>query len=237
MSEPEAIPAVGTGPAIPLGLCQCGCGQTTTIAPQTRTDRGWIRGQPMRFIVGHRARLPRGPLSARFWPKVDRRGCPDACWLWTAATNNRGYGIIRMDGCGGVAGRLVLAHRLSWELAHPGEPIPPETPWVLHNCPGGDNPRCVNPAHLWLGGPPENTADMVAKGRHRYALPMLHGERHPNAKLTADQIHEIHRCAATGESQRALARRFGVRQPAVSRIITGQRWAHLNPQEEASHVG
>lgn len=39
-----------------LPLCQCGCGATTRIAPQTRSSRGWIKGQPIRFRQGHALR-------------------------------------------------------------------------------------------------------------------------------------------------------------------------------------
>lgn len=41
-------------------LCECGCGKPTTFAPQTRTDRGWIKGQPIHFVHGHATR-------GRFW--------------------------------------------------------------------------------------------------------------------------------------------------------------------------
>ena len=34
-------------------LCECGCGKETKIARQTRTGRGWIKGQPLRFIAHH----------------------------------------------------------------------------------------------------------------------------------------------------------------------------------------
>jgi len=37
----------------PTGLCQCGCGQPTPRANQSSTKKGWVRGQPIRFISGH----------------------------------------------------------------------------------------------------------------------------------------------------------------------------------------
>ena len=38
---------------IPVGFCQCGCGQRTPIARKTRVELGQIKGQPVRFIRGH----------------------------------------------------------------------------------------------------------------------------------------------------------------------------------------
>lgn len=50
----ERIAPIGP---IPLGLCQCGCGQKTTLAQQSHTRRGWVKGQPHRFIAKHGARV------------------------------------------------------------------------------------------------------------------------------------------------------------------------------------
>jgi hypothetical protein len=41
------------------GYCQCGCGQRAPLAPQTMRSRGWVAGQPLRFVHGHNARRPR----------------------------------------------------------------------------------------------------------------------------------------------------------------------------------
>lgn len=38
---------------ISFGFCHCGCGQKTRLAHQSHTKMGWIKGQPIRFIVGH----------------------------------------------------------------------------------------------------------------------------------------------------------------------------------------
>ncbi len=35
------------------GLCLCGCGMPTTIARNSDTKRGWIKGQPKDYVHGH----------------------------------------------------------------------------------------------------------------------------------------------------------------------------------------
>lgn len=50
------------------------------------------------------------------------------------------------------------------------------------------------------------------------------GEAHPAAKLTAAQAAEIRRRYAAGESQRPLAREFGISQPVVSKVVRGELW-------------
>jgi hypothetical protein len=37
----------------PSGLCMCGCGELTPPARQTNTRLGWVRGKPIRYVVGH----------------------------------------------------------------------------------------------------------------------------------------------------------------------------------------
>jgi hypothetical protein len=38
------------------GYCACGCGQRTQIAKQTRPHLGHVRGEPVRFVIGHGTR-------------------------------------------------------------------------------------------------------------------------------------------------------------------------------------
>lgn len=38
------------------GFCQCGCGERTRVAEQSRSARGWIKGQPKRFVANHGAK-------------------------------------------------------------------------------------------------------------------------------------------------------------------------------------
>jgi hypothetical protein len=96
------------------------------------------------------------PPVIRFWPKVDRSGGPDACWLWTAGAQGSGYGQFYPS-----KGRPTGAHRFSWELAN-GRPIPPGM-HVMHSC---DVRLCVNPAHLSIGTAADNNQDKSRKGRN-----------------------------------------------------------------------
>lgn len=74
--------------------------------------------------------------AQRFWPKVDRSGGPDACWLWLGYLFVNGYGRFWF------AGKHVRAHRWAYEAEN--GPIPDGL--VLdHLC---RIRACVNPRHL-----------------------------------------------------------------------------------------
>jgi hypothetical protein len=42
---------------MPLGLCECGCGQATRLCTHTDKYRGLLKGQPQRFLTGHQGFL------------------------------------------------------------------------------------------------------------------------------------------------------------------------------------
>lgn len=92
----------------------------------------------------------------RFWEKVDTQSGP--CWNWLGGTSNFGHGRFRT---GKASEGMVLAHRFAWEDIM--SPVPEEK-LVLHKC---DNPRCVNPQHLFIGTYKDNMQDMIRKGRNR----------------------------------------------------------------------
>lgn len=146
-------------------------------------------------------------FEQRFWKRVYKF---DSCWEWFGRTNWKKYGEIKRDG------KMIRTHRASWEL-HNG--AIPDNLHVLHKC---DLRWCVNPNHLSLGTNQDNVADKMAKGRCR--LPS--GENHVHAKLTYSQVAEMKFLyRAGGIYQKDLARRFGVTQEHVCKIINGRAWA------------
>ena len=81
--------------------------------------------------------------------------CDEGCWEWIGARTAAGYGEFALNAPNDPFPRMVLAHRLSFELHH-AEPIPKGL--VLdHLC---RNRGCVNPSHL----EPVEGAENVRRG-------------------------------------------------------------------------
>jgi len=140
----------------------------------------------------------------------------ETCWLWIGCLNGKGYGVF---GRGGKrASRLVFEFAnhvtLTWDDA------------VCHDCPTGDNPACVNPAHLFLGTRADNRADCINKNRQ------AKGERIFGAKLTAELVAEIRRKHADGrDTFSSIGRKYGVSRTAIRNIINGITWRHTHPTD------
>ena len=149
------------------------------------------------------------PPEIRFWRSVE---IGPGCWTKPGRSGGR-YSWFQPGGKGSPS---VLAHRYAYEISK--GPIPPGMV-VMHSC---DEMRCVNPAHLSLGTPKDNTQDMIRKGRHARQAPI--GEASGVAVLTEELVREIR---ASDESHAALARRLGVGANTVRGVRTGRTWAHV----------
>ncbi len=88
--------------------------------------------------------------KANFWSKCK---WSMYCWEWQANLNNKGYGTCKING------KLTSAHRVSYQIAYG---LLPEKIHVLHKC---DNPKCINPYHLFSGTHQDNMDDKKLKGR------------------------------------------------------------------------
>ena len=163
-----------------------------------------------KYCSNHCARKmgARRPMRDRFFAKVDTtpgHGPYGDCHVWTAHLNENGYGTFKIEG------KHCLAHRVAFEISNA---IAPNDNHVCHRC---DNPKCVNPDHLFLGNHVINMADMAKKKRARPPK----GESHPSAKLTREKVEEILR---DDRSAAAIARDYGVSDGAILHLRAGMTW-------------
>ena len=202
-------------------ICQY-CGKTFSVLPFLINHSGakYCSQQCQRLQM--KSAAPKVPIEIRFWKKVKKT---DSCWLWTGAKVGWGYGVI---GLGSKRDGLESAHRLSWTLHH--GPIPVGLN-VLHNCPDGDRPDCVNPAHLWLGTLSDNSRDMVRKGRYPAITDPErhgHGEDYRATKFTDESVRKLReRYAVGGVTYLLLANEFGVSDTTIAYIIKRKTWKHV----------
>lgn len=138
----------------------------------------------------------------------------NGCWEWTGRLNADGYGVFVIG-----HSKTFLAHRVSFE--HFNGAL--GSLKSLHKC---DNPKCVNPEHLFSGTQADNIADMVAKRRNR-SIPK-HGESNPAYVLTDAQVMEIKsKYIPRKVTLKQLSVEYGVSESLLSMILNGKRRAAL----------
>lgn len=157
---------------------------------------------------------------ARFWRQVAVKK-PSECWLWQGAKTRAGYGTLGVK----IEGRwkTAYAHRFSLEI-HKGSI--PEDQQACHNCPGGDNPLCVNPYHLFAGSNTANSHDARTKGR-LHGRRVATGQQVNTAKLDAAKVIEIRDLSAGGMSSVSIGRRFEVSHKNILSIVHRRTWKHV----------
>lgn len=132
----------------------------------------------------------------------------DNCWEWKASLRNGRYGSFEYNN------ETFNSHRISYEL-YVGDI--PENLYVCHKC---DNPKCVNPSHLFLETQKGNMNDMVSKNRQA----KLKGIDHVAAKLSEKEILEIRN---SNLLIRKLAKIYNCCQRHISRIKNKKCWTHI----------
>lgn len=147
----------------------------------------------------------RANTLADFEARLDRSG---ECWNWTGRLLRSGYGDF-------YSKKHWRAHRFAYE-AYVG---PIGDKHVCHRC---DNPRCCNPAHLFLGTPAVNAADKSSKGRTGREKRL--GEGNGLAKLNEQKVRIIR---ASDERSVTLAERFGVSKVAINYVRNRTTWSHV----------
>lgn len=147
----------------------------------------------------------------RFCSRIEEQS--SGCIHWTGTISRLGYGQI------GVNNKTFLSHRLVANAIL--GPIPKDKPFVCHTC---DNPKCLNPDHLFYGSPKDNSQDMSKKKRFKPQI----GVSNNSSKLTEEQVKEIKILLQIGEmTQKEIGEIYNVADNTVCGINTGKYWKHV----------
>ncbi len=150
-------------------------------------------------------------------PRGTKRG-PDG-WKNMVGYENFGYRYVLLSRDGKKSHHRV--HRLVL-LAFVGSPPADLGPGQIDGCHFPDRNKANNRLeNLRWDTSKANKADMKVHGTRRY------GSRLHNAKLNESLVRLTRSLALQGESHRSIAARLGVEKSAVSRVLKGETWAHV----------
>jgi hypothetical protein len=153
------------------------------------------------------------PDAYRFLIKV-KPSSTSECWEWTGATQAKGYGRFKSNG------KIECSHRFSYKMFIGNIPKGMN---VCHKC---DNPKCVNPEHLFVGTQSDNMVDCRDKGR--LVIPdggNFKDEHKPhNSSTDTETIKQIKASIDNGYSNTGIAAEYGVKNQLVRDIRRGKSY-------------
>ncbi len=130
------------------------------------------------------------------------------CWNCVSHTTDRsGYPVITRQG------KFWRMCRYMYTI-HKGDI--PNGMVILHRC---DNPQCINPSHLSVGTPKENSIDMVKKDRQAKGVKNGGG-----VKLDEDKVRRIRE---DNRSLQTIADEYGVSKRLILNVKKKRNWRHV----------
>ena len=134
-----------------MKTCECGCGQPAPIARQSRTKEGYVKGQPLRFVLGHstkgRPKTPehRAKIAAALTGNTNGVGEKNGNWNGGRHVRPDGYVDVLARAHPNASRNRVLEHRLVMEQRI-GRLLKRQE--VVHHV--DENPSNNEPSNLWL---------------------------------------------------------------------------------------
>lgn len=154
------------------------------------------------------------PMEPRAYYYENLKIKQDECKIWPYSKDVNGYPLLQ------IAGIRYRVHRLA--CAEENGPCPEPTWEAAHGkdrrC---ESVACWNGAHLEWQPHSKNMETLDRDGTR------VVGEKVKRAKLTADNVREIRRRRASGESRKDLAIEFNVHPEHITLIVRRGSWKHV----------
>lgn len=140
--------------------------------------------------------------------EIDKNGC----WNFLGMIGEDGYGKVSFKGM------TIRAHRLIAHICI--KPLMSDKEIIAHRC---DNPRCINPEHLFITTSLGNMQDRDSKGRG------ARGEKSKLSKLKEIDVISIRFKYSNGESLSKIAKNYPqISVGCVQSIIERRSWKWLD---------
>ena len=127
---------------------------------------------------------------------------PEGHWLYTGGLSANGYGVCTVEG------RPVLAHRASYSFFV--DDLPSDDLVIGHA--GGCPRHCVNPEHLSAITRQQNQQQRITDGT-------MYVPRRKRVPATNEEIADIRRRAAKGETKYSIAKLYDRSETYIGRVV------------------
>lgn len=195
MTEPDSN-------LIPYGYCHCGCGEQTNAPTSSCSSRGYVKGIPHKFKVGHAHRGRPGPYKWNLFTNTHRIDPQTECWIWLQGRDRTGYALLPQT----HETKQLGTHRAARAYYEHFKGEIPNGYHLDHLC---RNVVCVNPGHL------------------EPVTPAVNVQRGDSAKLNPHKVREIRRLYILGEDIRAIAKQFGVHYEHIRLVVKRKVWKNV----------
>jgi hypothetical protein len=233
-------------PFIPVGLCQCGCGAQTKLAPANDSRYGIKKGDPQKFLQGHsrmRCWVPAKPVPNKYPYGECQCGCGGKTKI--AKNTDKGWGYVK-----GQPRPYIRSHqcRLS-PVEYIEEDRGYKTPcWIWQRA------TTFGYGRMWHNGSTSPVpAHRVIYERHKGPIPeglvldhlcripscvnpdhlepvtnAVNTQRGLQSKLTEDEVRAMRKMHTEGVTYADLGRLFKVAWQSCRQACLRESWADLD---------
>jgi len=144
--------------------------------------------------------------------KFNSKQLGNGCWECTLKScDKKGYPRLEIDRRTWIASRAMFKYFFDFD---------PGYDCVCHTC---DNPKCINPNHLFLGTYKDNAQDCLKKGRWRDAK----GSKNGFNKLNELDVKQIKNKISEGNKLMDISKQFSVSHQTIWLISKQKTWKHV----------